>query len=80
MKIAQYVRSVDSESVGVIVRITKVAKPAITTITVRWLVSGVRANYEEERLRVICPECAGEKGFGVEQLKRARAECEECGP
>jgi hypothetical protein len=78
MKFAQYVRSVDSGSVGQIIRISKEAKPTI--ITVRWLVSGVRADYYEDQLRGICPACAGEGGFGIEQLKRARAECEECGP
>lgn len=81
MRVGQYVRNVDSESVGRIVRVNGVVQTGIVIITVRWLVSGVRANYEEDRLRVLCPTCAGEDAeFGDDQLARARKECTECGP
>ena len=79
MKFAQYVRSVDSESVGIIIRSSTRAKPTI--VTVLWLVSGVRADSYKYQLRVICPTCAKVDGdFSLAQLERARAECEECGP
>jgi hypothetical protein len=67
----------DSESIGRIVKVNRRTLPAV--VTVRWLASGVRADYAEERLHVLCPTCAGQdRDFGDEQLARLRAECEEC--
>lgn len=77
MKVGQYVRLVDSESIGRIVRIAKFAVPPIATV--RWLTCGFRASYYEDKLRVLCPTCAcTDRGFSDEQLERARLECEEC--
>lgn len=75
MKVGQYVRCpiIDSgRGLGRVVAVSKVL------VRVRWMESGLRGDYFKGQLEVICPTCAGLKGFGARQLERARVDCAFC--